>query len=80
MDIENNNVRMKIPYDPNTPIENIFGQMNDANKYVICLNSSLSDATLVNFGEVLILQIEVFCDDAYTSSNDTKQDETYIII
>ena len=60
MDIENNNVRMKAPYDPTTPIKNLFGQINDANKYAIFANSPSSDSTLVNAGEVLILQTNAF--------------------
>ena len=60
MDIENNNVRMKAPYDPTTPIENLFGQINDANEYAIFANSPLSDSTLVNAGEVLILRTNAF--------------------
>lgn len=60
MDIEHNSIRMKTAYDPTTPIENLFAQINDANEYAIFANSPLSDATLVNAGEVLLLRTNAF--------------------
>ena len=51
---------MKMPYDPETSIENRFGQINDTNEYAVFVNSPLSDATLVNGGEVLLLRTNAF--------------------
>ena len=35
IDLENNKDQMKDPYDTETPIKTLFGQINDANKYII---------------------------------------------
>ena len=60
MDIEQNSIRMKTAYDLTTPIENLFSHINNANEYDIFANSPLSDATLVNAGEVLLLRNNAF--------------------
>ena len=51
---------MKKEWDPSTPIENVFAQINDANKYSIFAKSAFTDANLVHAGEIVLLRTGQF--------------------
>ena len=60
MDLENNLQRMKKEWDPTTPIEDLFGQINDANEYSIFSEHPYTNAALVNAGEIVVLRTGQF--------------------
>ena len=55
MDLENNLQQMKKDWDPNTPIKDLFAQINDTSEYIISTEHPYTDAALVNYGESVIL-------------------------
>ena len=52
--IEANNDRLWKPWDPNNPIENLFGKINNAEGYSILAKLPLAEGTLTHTGEVTI--------------------------
>ena len=60
MDLENNLIRMKKDWDPSSPIEDLFAQINDANEYSIFAQHPYGDRDLVQAGEVVLLRTNMF--------------------
>ena len=50
IDLENNKDRMRDPYDTETPIETLFGQINDANEYSIFAKKPMQESDLIQAG------------------------------
>ena len=63
MDLENNLIRMKKDWDPSSPIEDLFAQINDANEYSIFAQHPYGVRDLVQAGEVVILRTNMFASE-----------------
>ena len=61
--MENNKDRMRAPYDAETPIETLFRQINDANKYSIFAKKPMQESDLIQAGEALILRAGAFASE-----------------
>jgi hypothetical protein len=63
INLENKKDRMRAPYNAETPIETLFGQINDANEYSIFAKKPMQESDLIQAGEVLILRAGAFASE-----------------
>ena len=63
VDLQENDRRMKTPYDPNLPIEALFDQIEDAVEYAAAGKAPSSAAQVVNTVYNLIFQSGLYQDD-----------------
>lgn len=80
MDIEANNDRLRKPWDPSDPIENLFGQINDTKEYSIFAKSPLAEGTLINTGEVTILKTGILAQEYKDWRMVTGKDRTWVYL
>lgn len=66
MDLSDNDLRMKAPYDPSTPIEHLFAQVDDSIDYADAGNSAFTDIQILTTAYLLVFQTGQFekaCDE-----------------
>ena len=62
MDLEQNDIRMKAPYDPTQPIENLFNQLEEGQEYAEAGQAPLSTLQLINTAYLLVFKTGVYRD------------------
>ena len=63
LDLDNNEKRMKTPYDPNLPIDNLFHQIEAAEEFAITGNSPFTARQIVNTAFLLIFASNAYNDE-----------------
>ena len=76
-DIDDNVARMKKPWNPTDPIENMFAQINDVYKYSVFSRQPIPQA-LVQAAEVLILQSGVFPTEYKVWQHEPKGNQIWV--
>ena len=62
MDLEENDARMKTPYDATQPIEVLFNQIETAQEFAEAGNAPYPDSVIINTAYLLLFKTGLYCD------------------
>ena len=80
MDLSDNERRMKTPYDPSTPIENLFGQIDDAIDFADAGSAPFTAVQVLTTAYLLVFQTgqyEKACDEWFDKATGDKTWNTF---